>query len=197
MPTSRLEAFSDGVIAIIITIMVLELKMPEGNNFLALKEIIHPFIGYVLSFIYVGIYWNNHHHLMHITTRVSGSILWLNLILLFALSLIPISTSWWGAHFNNPVPTLLYGIILLLCAAAYYTLQSAIIRLEGKESILKKSIGKDWKTKLSLISYLVAVGIALYCPKVSETIYLFVALIWLIPDKRIEKEVVKCNEKDS
>src|SRR3984885_13112197 len=157
MPTGRLEAFSDGVIAIIITIMVLEMKVPHGDGLQELLPLLPVFLSYVLSFVYVGIYWNNHHHLLHACTAVTGSILWANLHLLFWLSLFPFTTGWMGENHFTAVPTALYGLVLLMAAIAYYLLQRAIIGAEGQRSILKKAIGRDWKGKLSPVLYTMAI----------------------------------------
>ncbi len=186
MNKNRLEAFSDGVLAIIITIMVLEFKVPSDTTFEAILPLFHKFLSYILSFIYVGIYWNNHHHLMHAVKRVNGSILWANLHLLFWLSLIPFATAWIGEHHFAPFPMMLYGIILLMNGIAYFILQHLILKTHGKESELSKAIGNDLKGKASVILYVIAVALALHFTVVSGIIYLIVALMWLIPDKRIE-----------
>lgn len=186
MKTNRLEAFSDGVIAIIITVMVLEMKVPHGENIEALVPVIPVFLSYVLSFIYLGIYWNNHHHMLHITQRVSGPILWANLHLLFWLSLIPFATGWVGENHFASAPTALYGIVLLLAAIAYYVLQRVIIASQGAGSLLKQAIGRDWKGKLSPVLYASAIPMAFWWPWLSLGLYVFVALLWLIPDRRIE-----------
>ena len=182
-----MEAFSDGVLAIIITIMVLELKVPHGADFEALAPLIPVFLSYVLSFTYVGIYWNNHHHLFHSTRQVSAGILWANLHLLFWLSLFPFSAAWMGENHLAPTPTAAYGVVLLMAAIAYYLLQQAIIRSQGPESILKKAVGRDWKGKLSPVLYMAAIVATLLSPWISEGIFVAAALIWLIPDRRIEK----------
>lgn len=186
MNKNRLEAFSDGVLAIIITIMVLEFKVPSDTTFEAILPLFHKFLSYILSFVYVGIYWNNHHHLMHAVKRVNGSILWANLHLLFWLSLIPFTTAWIGEHHFAPFPMMLYGIILLMNGIAYFILQNLILKTHGKESELSKAIGSDLKGKASVILYVIAVALALHFTIVSGIIYLIVALMWLIPDKRIE-----------
>lgn len=188
MTTGRLEAFSDGVIAIIITIMVLELKIPDGADWQALQDMLHPFISYVISFIYVGIYWNNHHHLLQVTEKVNGRVLWANLFLLFALSLIPISTAWIGANAGAVAPTVLYGVVLLGCALGYYILQSVIVAAEGEHSQVKQLIGRDYKGKLSVVTYTVAAVIAFMWPWVANVLYAVMAVVWLIPDKRMEME---------
>jgi uncharacterized membrane protein len=186
MGKGRLEAFSDGVIAIIITIMVLEMKVPHGDTPRDLLPILPVFLSYVLSFVYVGIYWNNHHHLLHTCSRVTGGILWANLHLLFWLSLFPFATGWMGENHFTAVPTALYGIVLLMAAIAYYVLQLAIIRVQGPESILKRALGGDWKGRLSPVLYLVAIVTALRWPWIAGSIFVTVAVIWLIPDRRIE-----------
>ena len=186
MKTNRLEAFSDGVIAIIITIMVLEMKVPHGENLKALLPVIPVFLSYVLSFVYLGIYWNNHHHMLHTTHHVTGSILWANLHLLFWLSLIPFATGWMGENHFASAPTALYGVVLLMAAIAYFVLQSMIIAAQGPDSILKKAIGNDWKGKLSPVLYASAIPLAFWWQWISLGLYVFVALLWLIPDRRIE-----------
>jgi uncharacterized membrane protein len=187
MKTNRLEAFSDGVIAIIITIMVLEMKVPHGENLQALLPVVPVFLSYVLSFIYLGIYWNNHHHMLHTTQRVSGSILWANLHLLFWLSLVPFATGWMGENHFAPAPTALYGVVLLMAAIAYFLLQGMIIASQGPDSLLKKAIGADWKGKISPVCYAVAIPLAFWWQWIAMGLYVFVALIWLIPDRRIER----------
>lgn len=187
MRTGRLEAFSDGVIAIIITIMVLEMKVPHGDTVNDLLTVLPIFLSYVLSFVYVGIYWNNHHHLLHAATIVTGAILWANLHLLFWLSLFPFATGWMGENHFSALPTALYGVVLLMAAGAYYLLQQAIIRSQGPDSILKKAVGRDWKGKLSPVLYIAAIVATLLAPWISEGIFVAAALIWLSPDRRIEK----------
>ena len=187
MNKNRLEAFSDGVLAIIITIMVLEFKVPEDTTFEAVIKLSHKFLSYILSFIYVGIYWNNHHHMMHTVKRVNGKILWANLHLLFWLSLIPFTTAWIGEHHFASFPMMLYGIVLLMNAFAYFILQRLILIDHGKDSALSNAIGKDYKGKLSVVLYLIAVFLTKYSVEISGAIYILVALIWLIPDKRIER----------
>lgn len=187
MNKNRLEAFSDGVLAIIIPIMVLEFKVPNDTTFEAVIKLSHKFLSYILSFIYVGIYWNNHHHLMHTVKRVNGKILWANLHLMFWLSLIPFTTAWIGEHHFASFPMMLYGIVLLMNAIAYYILQRLILIDHGKDSTLSKAIGNDFKGKISLILYLLAVLLTKYSVEISGSIYILVALIWLIPDKRIER----------
>ncbi|HYZ87373.1 MAG TPA: TMEM175 family protein [Bryobacteraceae bacterium] len=187
MGRNRLEAFSDGVLAIILTIMVLELRRPPGASFADLMSLGPVLFSYVLSFVYVGIYWNNHHHLFHATERVNGAILWANLHLLFWLSLFPFATAWIGERTLSPVPTAVYGFILLMAAIAYYILQSLIIAAQGPNSRLKAALGSDWKGKLSPVVYLIAMPFAFVNPKVSMGLYLFIALVWLVPDRRIER----------
>src|ERR1700757_615136 len=189
MTKGRLEAFSDGVIAIIITIMVLEMKVPHGDGLGALSPLLPVFLSYVLSFLYVGIYWNNHHHLLHASTVVTGAMLWANLHLLFWLSLFPFTTGWMGENHFTPVPTALYGVVLLMAAIAYYLLQQVIIRAQGQDSILKKAIGRDWKGKLSLVLYIVAIVATLRSSWIAQGVLVIAALIWLIPDRRIEKRL--------
>ncbi len=186
MNKGRLEAFSDGVLAIVITIMVLELKAPHETDFNALKQLLPIFLSYVLSFVYVGIYWNNHHHLLHTIKNVSGSILWANLHLLFWLSLIPFVTAWMGENNFASAPMALYGAILLFSAVAYSILQSIIMNRHGTDSRLAKAIGRDLKGKLSIILYLIAIPSAFLSQWIAGAIYVFVALMWLVPDKRIE-----------
>jgi TMEM175 potassium channel family protein len=189
MTTGRLEAFSDGVIAIIITIMVLEMKVPHGSGLIDLAPLLPVFLSYVLSFVYVGIYWNNHHHMLHACSAVTGAILWANLHLLFWLSLFPFATGWMGENHFTAVPTALYGLVLLMAAIAYLVLQQAIIRSQGQDSILKKAIGRDWKGKLSPVLYIVAIIAALSSPSIGQAVLVIAALIWLIPDRRIEKRL--------
>ena len=189
MTKGRLEAFSDGVIAIIITIMVLELKVPHGGGLQDLPPLLPVFLSYVLSFLYVGIYWNNHHHMLHAATTVTGAVLWANLHLLFWLSLFPFTTGWMGENHFTTVPTALYGVVLLMAAVAYYLLQQAIIRAQGADSILKKAIGRDWKGKLSPVLYIVAIIATLRFSWMAQAIFVIAALIWLIPDRRIEKRL--------
>ena len=187
MGKSRLEAFSDGVLAIIITIMVLELKVPHATDLSALAALLPVFLSYVLSFIYIGIYWNNHHHLLHTVSTVNGRLLWANLHLLFWLSLFPFATGWMGENHFAPVPSALYGLVLLMAAIAYWLLQRSIMRSQGQNSLLARAIGKDMKGKLSPIFYLLAIPSAFLSPWISELFYVLVALMWLVPDHRIEK----------
>jgi TMEM175 potassium channel family protein len=189
MGKERLAAFSDGVIAIIITIMVLELKVPHGDGWPALLGIAPNFVSYVLSFVYLAIYWNNHHHLLHTLARVDGLILWANSNLLFWLSLIPVSTAWLGEHYLAPVPTAVYGIVLLMPAIAYNLLQRAIVHREGKHSVLAHALGGDLKGKISPVLYLAGIGLSFVLPWAAIAIYVLVAALWLVPDKRIEKAV--------
>jgi len=186
MNKNRMEAFSDGVLAIIITIMVLEIKVPRGSDFESLKPLLPIIISYILSFIYLAIYWNNHHHMMHTVKHVSGDILWANLHLLFWLSLVPFVTGWMGENHFASLPVALYGFILLMAAIAYYILQFRILKNHGSNSVLAKAIGKDIKGKISPIIYLIAIFSTLFSALVAGILYLVVALIWLIPDKRIE-----------
>ena len=194
MTKTRLEAFSDGVIAIIITIMVLELKVPHGEDFATLKPLLPVFLSYVLSFIYLAIYWNNHHHMLHTLHKVTGPILWANLHLLFWLSLIPFTTGWMGENHFAELPTALYGIVLLMAAIAYFILQGRIIASQGRSSLLRKAIGPDWKGKLSPVLYLVAIVTSFGSHWVAKAIYVLVALMWLVPDRRIERILV--HEED-
>jgi len=189
MSKNRLEAFSDGVLAIIITIMVLELKVPEGSDFASLRPVIPILLSYILSFIYLGIYWNNHHHMLHTVRRVTGGILWANLHLLFWLSLFPFTTWWMGENSFSPATLALYGIVLFFAAIAYYILQTVIIKSQGRGSLLAKAIGRDLKGKSSPIFYLAGIAASFVLPFLAEALFVFVALIWLIPDKRIERVV--------
>ena len=194
MKTSRLEAFSDGVLAIIITIMVLELKVPHAVELSALKPVLPVLSSYVLSFIYIGIYWNNHHHLFQATEEVSGGILWANLYLLFWLSLFPFTTAWMGENQLAAIPTAVYGFVLLMAAIAYYLLERVIIAKEGRESLVAQAVGKDRKAKLSLLLYLAAIPLAFVISWIAAGLYVFAALLWLIPDPRIEREIEKREE---
>ena len=187
MSKTRLEAFSDGVLAIIITILVLELKVPHGETFAALKPLLPVFLAYVLSFVYVGIYWNNHHHMLHVTQHVSGAILWANLHLLFWLSLFPFVTGWMGENHFTVLPTALYGVVLLMAAVAYWILQQTIIARHGGESLLAKAVGRDLKGKLSPVLYVIAIFAAFIAPWVAGALYVLVAVLWLVPDRRIER----------
>lgn len=187
MGKSRLEAFSDGVLAIIITIMVLELKVPHGADLASLAPLMPVFLSYVLSFLYVGIYWNNHHHLLHATRRISGAVLWANLHLLFWLSLLPFATGWMGENHFSAWPCALYGLVLLMSALAYYMLQNCIIGFEGDASLLKRAIGRDWKGKISPVIYLTAIGLSFVLAPLAMALYVLAALMWFLPDRRIER----------
>lgn len=191
MKTNRLEAFSDGVLAIIITIMVLEMKVPTGMDFKSLKPVLPVFLSYVLSYIYVGIYWNNHHHLLNATHHVSAGILWANLNLLFWLSLFPFATGWMGQNHLAATPTAVYGAVLLMAALAYWLLQKAIIAQQGHESLLAAALGGDWKGNVSPALYLAAIPLAFVSPWISNGLYVLVALLWLVPDRRIERALAK------
>jgi uncharacterized membrane protein len=190
MGKGRLEAFSDGVLAIIITIMVLEIKVPHGDNWAALKPLIPVFFSYVLSFIYIGIYWNNHHHMMHVVQHVDGSVLWANAHLLFWLSLIPFASGWMGENHFTKSPVALYGVILLMNGIAYYILSRRLLRLHAKDSLLAVALGKDGKGIASIVIYAIAIPLAFTDARISLGLYALVAAIWFIPDRRIEKKVV-------
>lgn len=196
MVKGRLEAFSDGVIAIIITIMALELKVPRGADLATLRPLLPVFLSYVLSFVYVGIYWNNHHHLLHLARRVNGAILWANLHLLFWLSLVPFVTGWLGANDFAPLPTALYGVVMLMAAISYLILQQAILRREGPDSALAKAVGHDVKGRLSFALYVVAVPLAFFAHRVSMGIFVLVTIIWLVPDRRIERVFTDHEKND-
>ena len=187
MGRERLTAFSDGVIAVIITIMVLELKAPAAGTLAGLAQLAPPFLCYALSFVYVGIYWNNHHHVFQLVERVNGAVLWANLHLLFWLSLIPFATAWMAAHGRAPVPGAGYGAVLLLSALAWWVMQAAAVRAQGTERRLAAALGRDLKGKASPALYLVGIGSAFADARIAEAIYMLVALIWLVPDRRIEK----------
>ncbi len=187
MGKTRLEAFSDGVLAIIITIMVLELKVPHGQTLDTLSPLLPVFLSYVLSFIYVGIYWNNHHHMLHTVTRVTGPVLWANLHLLFWLSLFPFTTGWMGENHFAPLPTAIYGFVLLAAAIAYWILQKTIITAQGDSSLLRHAIGSDWKGKLSPVLYVSGILFTFVASWAAVLIFVVVALIWLVPDRRIER----------
>ena len=189
MKKARLEAFSDAVIAILMTIMVLELKIPHGADLESVRPLLPVFLTYVLSFIYVGIYWNNHHHMFQATDRINGKILWANMNLLFWLSLIPFTTGWMGENHFAPLPTAVYGVVLLLAAVSYTILQTLIIAHQGKHSTLAEAVGKDRKGKLSMVLYIVAIPMAFVNQWISDGIYVLVALIWLVPDRRIESKL--------
>jgi len=186
MTKSRVEAFSDGVVAILITIMVLELRVPNGADWNALRPLAPTFLAYVLSFVNLGIYWNNHHHLLHAATRVNGRVMWANLHLLFWLSLIPFTTAWMGEHHTAPLPTAVYGGVLICAALAYTVLVRSLLALEGPHSKLAKAIGGDAKGYVSLALYAVAIAISFLVPVIADALYLTVALIWFVPDRRIE-----------
>ena len=189
MGKGRLEAFSDGVLAVAITIMVLELKVPHDASIDALLAVWPVFLSYVLSFVYIGIYWNNHHHMLHATHHVSGGVLWANLHLLFWLSLIPFTTGWMGENHFAALPTALYGGVLLMAAIAYWLLQQCIVAVNGAQSTLAQAIGRDWKGKLSPVLYLAAIPLAFVSPWISNALFVLVALIWLVPDRRIERRL--------
>jgi len=193
MNKNRLEAFSDGVLAILITIMVLELKVPATPTIDALLPVYPVFLSYVLSFVYLAIYWNNHHHMLHTVGKVNGAILWANLHLLFWLSLVPFVTAWMGENHFAPLPTGIYGVVMLMAAIAYFILQQIIIASQGAGSLLKKALGGDWKGKISPILYMSAISAAFWLPWISLGIYVLVALIWLVPDKRIERMFMSEN----
>ena len=189
MSKTRLEAFSDGVIAILITIMVLEMKVPHGDSLETLGSLRGVFLSYTLSFVYLGIYWNNHHHMLHAAKQISGGVLWANLHLLFWLSLVPFVTGWMGENHFAAVPTALYGVVLLLAAIAYWILLNTILRTEGPDSVLRRAVGRDWKGRLSPLLYLLAIGGAFVHPAIAGALYVAVALIWLVPDRRIERAI--------
>jgi uncharacterized membrane protein len=189
MKTNRLEAFSDGVLAIIITIMVLERKVPEGTEISVLLPLLPVFLSYLLSFVYIGIYWNNHHHLLHTTDKVNGNILWANMHLLFWLSLVPFTTGWMGKNHFEPIPCALYGFVLLMAGFAYWLLQQTIINAMGKNSVLAKAIGKDYKGKTSVLLYAAAIPLSFLHVAFAAAIYVGIALLWLVPDKRIESQL--------
>jgi uncharacterized membrane protein len=192
MGKTRLEAFSDGVIAIIITIMVLELKVPHGSDWQSLQDLLPVFLSYVLSFVYLGIYWNNHHHMLHTVQHVSGGVLWANLHLLFWLSLVPFVTGWMGENHFAALPTALYGVVLLLAAVAYWILQNRIISVGGgRESLLARAVGRDRKGKISPLLYAVAIPAAFWSQWLAGAIYVAVAVMWLVPDQRIERVIAK------
>lgn len=187
MGKTRLEAFSDGVLAIIITIMVLELKVPHGDTLDTLAPLLPVFLSYILSFVYIGIYWNNHHHMLHTVTRVAGPVLWANLHLLFWLSLFPFATGWMGENHFAALPTALYGLVLLAASVAYWVLQQAIILSQGDSSVLRRAVGRDWKGKLSPVLYGLAIVLTLFAAWAAQLVFVIVALLWLIPDRRIEQ----------
>jgi uncharacterized membrane protein len=191
MGSNRLEAFSDGVLAIIITIMVLELRVPHETSLAGLRPLWGVFLSYVLSFIYIGIYWNNHHHMLHTVHEVTGGMLWANLHLLFWLSLVPFVTGWMGENHFASVPTAAYGVVLLMAAIAYWNLQRLIIRAQGPDSLLRKAVGGDWKGKVSPALYVTGILIAPFAPYLAGAIYGVVAAIWLVPDRRIEHAMAR------
>jgi len=196
MSKNRMEAFSDGVLAIIITIMVLELKVPHGADLADLKPVLPVFLSYILSFIYLGIYWNNHHHMLSATRVVSGGVLWANLHLLFWLSLVPFVTGWMGENHFASAPTALYGVVLLMAAIAYWILLRSILRKQGKDSLLARAIGKDLKGNVSVVIYAVAIAVAFLNQWIADGLYVLVALIWLIPDRRIERMLFENGKID-
>jgi uncharacterized membrane protein len=187
MAKNRLEAFSDGVMAIIITIMVLELRPPAGTDLASLEPLIPVFLSYLVSFAYLAIYWNNHHHMLHACRRVNGSILWANIHLLFWLSLFPFVTAWVGEKPGATAPSALYGVVLLLAAIAYFLLSKTIIAVEGKGSLLAQAVGKDIKGRVSLLLYVIAIGASFFLPPLAHAVYVAVAVIWFVPDRRIER----------
>src|SRR3989454_4388761 len=195
MTKNRMEAFSDGVIAIIITVMVLEFRVPHGSDLAALTPLVPVFLSYVLSFVFLGIYWSNHHHLLHATERVTGGVLWANLHLLFWLSLTPFVTGWMGENHFASLPTALYGVVLLCAAIAYYILQTVIIRAQGPHSTLAKAVGNDLKGKISPVLYALAIPLAFVNERISDVLYVLVALIWLVPDRRIERRINAPHER--
>jgi uncharacterized membrane protein len=195
MHKARLEAFSDGVLAIIITIMVLDLRIPHGHDLVALQPLVPVFFCYVLSFVYIGIYWSNHHHMLHAAKRVTGSVLWANLHLLFWLSLLPSVTGWMGQNDFGPTPTALYGVVLLMSGTAYWILQNVLIAVEGDDSLLAKATGKDRKGKLSIVLYASAIPLAFVNRWAAQAIFVLVALMWLVPDRRIERLVGAGNRE--
>lgn len=196
MGKNRLEAFSDGVIAIIITIMVLELKVPHGGTLADLAPLLPVLLSYVLSFVYIGIYWNNHHHMIHVVTEVSGAVLWANLHLLFWLSLVPAATAWMGENHFSATTVAVYGVVLLMCGTAYYILQQLIIASQGPQSVLREALGVDWKGKGSVVVYVVAIAMAQVATWVTLSLYVLVALMWFIPDRRIERMVNQHSQSD-
>jgi uncharacterized membrane protein len=193
MGKTRMEAFSDGVLAIIITIMVLELKTPAAHEIEALRPLAPVILAYVLSFLYVGIYWTNHHHLVHTCHRVSGGVLWANLHLLFWLSLFPFTTAWMGETSGAPIPTAIYGVVLFMAAIAYYILQKTIMAAPGGHGLLREALGRDWKGRLSPLVYLTAIVVSHWYPWISNSLYALVALTWIVPDRRIERAISSNN----
>jgi uncharacterized membrane protein len=197
MSKGRLEAFSDGVIAILITIMVLELKVPSGSDWAAIQPLVPVFLTYVLSFVFIGIYWNNHHHMLHATGRINGRILWANLHLLFWLSLVPFTTGWMGTNHFAPLPTAVYGVVLLLAAVAYGILERQIIAEQGPGSKLAAAVGNDWKANVSPFFYIAAIPLAFVNQWISDVLYVCVALLWLVPDRRIESRLNASADDDA
>ena len=195
MGTNRLEAFSDGMIAIFITIMVLEMKVPHGEDFTALSDVWPVFLSYILSYVYLGIYWSNHHHMLQTLEKVTGGILWANLHLMFWLSLVPFTTGWMGENHFAPATAAVYGGVLLMSAVAYFVLQQVIIRAQGEGSLLQRAIGTDWKGKLSPLAYIAGIATSFWHPAIAMAIYSGAAMVWLVPDRRIEERVKKEEEK--
>ena len=196
MRTNRLEAFSDGVLAIIITVMLLEMKVPIGVDLHSLKPLLPVFLSYILSFVYIGIYWNNHHHLLYAARQVNGQVLWANMHLLFWLSLVPFTSGWMGENNFETWPVALYGIVLLMAGSAYFILSRALISLHGKDSTIANALGRDQKGKISLLIYALAIGLCFLNARISLALYAIVAVIWLIPDKRIEKRIAAAEPND-
>ena len=194
MTKGRLEAFSDGVLAIIITIMVLEMKVPHGDSFDDLKPILPIFLSYILSFIYIGIYWNNHHHMLQSVKKVNGKVLWANTHLLFWLSLVPFASGWMGENHFSKIPVVLYGFVMLMCAVAYFILSQRLVKEHGKDSTLGTAIGKDHKGMISLLVYIAGIGLSFMHPFIGFAAYVIVAIIWFIPDKRIEQRLEHSND---
>jgi uncharacterized membrane protein len=189
MGTGRLEAFSDGVIAIIITIMVLELKVPHGGDLAALRDLVPLLASYVLSFVYVAIYWNNHHHLLHACERINGAIMWANMHLLFWLSLVPFVTAWVGTNREASLPAALYGVVLLMAGVAYFIMERQMVRENGPQSILAEAVGRDRKSMLSLVGYAAAIVLAFVSPRLADLLYALIAVMWIVPDRRIASRV--------
>ena len=189
MGTGRMEAFSDGVIAIIITIMVLELKVPQGADLASLRELVPVLASYVLSFIYVAIYWNNHHHLLHACERINGAIMWANMHLLFWLSLVPFVTAWAGDHRDAAVPAALYGVVLLMAGVAYFIMERQMVRENGPQSMLAEAVGRDRKAMLSMVGYVAAIVLAFVSARLAELVYALIAAMWIVPDRRIASRV--------
>ncbi len=193
MTKGRVEAFSDGVIAILITIMVLELKVPRGHDFDALAPLLPVFLGYVLSFVYLGIYWNNHHHMFQAVKHINGAVLWANLHLLFWLSIVPVATTWVGENHNAAWPTAFYGFLLLMAGLAYTLLQATLMRVDDNRAVLQRAVGSDWKGRVTLLVYISGVALSFVRPWLGQLCYLAVALVWLVPDPRIERELIHKN----